>query len=403
MKRTLVTAGLALSVLVAGEARAGSDDLEGKAPLLRPDPAPDADAKGTVKLEHDPKKDEGEFKVKAERLDPALSFELFLEDAAGSGNLVSVGTMEADDDEDEGGEFKIEFESEDGLPLGVSSVQELVGRALEVQSGGVVYLFGTVPEMSQEKGGKWQKAKSALVRPEPPVVAEAKGKIEVRSRSSDNRHRFKVKAEHLPADSYHLFVEDAVGSGQFVDAGAMAQDDEDDDEGSEYEFKADTKNGDALPAGAQTAAELAGRRVEVRDSLDQVVLYGTVPDVTMPPSESKKQKAKAEFEDPASEVEGKIEIRSDPKKGSEEIKIKAEKLPEHATVELYMHDDAAQWVKLADLETDGDGDAKWRARTKKGEPLPFGVAQVADLSGRGVKIRDPASGQDLLQMVVPSF
>lgn len=386
----LASAALPVSALADG----GGDKQEGIAPLLRPDSAPDGDAKGKVRIRHDGKKGEDEFKVEAEHLDSGLNLEVFLEDGDSSGNLVSIGTMDPDD---EPGEYEFEMESEDdGLPFDVAEVAELIGRRIEIRSGSTVYLEGLVPDFGAKvKGsGKWKKGKAPLVRPDQAPDEDAKGKVEIRSRDKDNRHRFKVEAEHLDGGPFHVFVEDAVDSGVFVDAGAMESDDD------EFELEFDTKDGDALPAGAATASELIGRRVEIRDASDAVHLHGVVP-AFFDKSTGKKKKAKGELSGDVGK--GKVEIRSKPKKNAEELRIEVAKQAEHDTVDLYMADEGGVLQLIATLETDGDGDARYRVRTKKGEALPFGVFKVEELSGRAIEIRDSATGEVNLSGTVPLF
>lgn len=385
----------------------GSSGEKGEGPLIRPDPPPDADAKGEVSIRHD---DDGDdrFEVKAEHIDPLVTYEVYLESALGSGSFTSIGSLAADDDDDEpgdddqpvgspddDGELKLEFRSDhDRLPLDLAAVAELIGLRLEIRADGDVYLAGIVPAFGSGEGsGSWLKAQTYLVRSATTTDENAKGRVEVAQRSKDNRQRFKVKAEHLPAGSYSLFLEEAPGSGNLVEVAALLGDDEsDDDDGDddEFEYEADTGDGDALPLGATSLDDLAGRLLEVRDSSGALVfLSGAVPDLASASGGSGSQKGEVKLS--GNGVELRLKLRARPAKGDEELTLQVKKAVAGAALELHVRNPANDQLELVvALTASGKGEAKFRVRTKKGDPLPFGVLHLSDLVGQSLELRDTA-------------
>ena len=77
------------------------------------------------------------------------------------------------------------------------------------------------------------------------------------------------------ASDLHVWVEDAAGSGVFVEAGLVDQL----GDSANGRFRRRAKDGQSLPLGVWGVAELAGRLLEVRDDLDAVVLSVVVPAV----------------------------------------------------------------------------------------------------------------------------
>lgn len=418
LPRVLLSAAFAFTL--SGLAQGGG--LEGEAPLMRPPDAPDPDAKGEIEVEQE-KDGEAEFELEAEGLDPGGAFEAFLEDAAGSGNLASIGLLELDDDEGEA-EFKLRFESDEGgLPLGAQSIEELVGRRVEVRGAGdLVYLYGVVPALSDHKGkgGGWDVGKGYLTRAAG-AVDDERGKVELRTRDSDGRTRFKVEAEHMPLDVFGLFLEDAVGSGTMVEVGALSadgdddlissssegedegdDDDEDDDDGSEHEYEVDTGHGDPLPLGAASAADLVGRRFEVRASGGAVVLEGVVPDPAAGSEKTVKAKDSLEDDD-EDDDEGRLFLLSKPKKGEEDFRLTLKGLAADS-VELFVEDPVSSvMTSVGVFDVKSNGKLKVRFRNKHGEPLPLGVASLRDLSGMALEVRAASGGEVLLSGVVPEL
>jgi hypothetical protein len=264
--------GLAVLALLAA-------DLSGMGPklpkedstvqLVRPDPAPDADAKGSLRVRSD--KQGERFELKLQRVDALLEHDLFIEDPDDSGLFVHVAALQSSGDDDM--KLMLATKQGDALPLGATDIDALVGRRVEVRAGEDVVLQGSVPAFGLSK--KPVKAKVDLAAPEAAPAPDMKATLKLRSKPDKGQERFDLKAKKVPfadAGPFRVFIEDGVGSAAFVDAGAL-----DPVGDSEGRFRRDSKQGQAMPLGAAGVAELAGRAIEVRDGEDVVFLEGTIP------------------------------------------------------------------------------------------------------------------------------
>ncbi|MBW2447442.1 MAG: hypothetical protein JRG83_16145 [Deltaproteobacteria bacterium] len=278
----------ALALLaVPHTADADGETLRARSALVRSVGSPDADVSGRVAVMVK-NKDGGRvierLRVHVDDSDEAVIHLLYLEDDAAILQFVAFLTP----DEDEPGElgYHASLKSKRGnsirndLPLGVASVLDLAGRALEVRlddgaGGELPLLEGVVPEAVSGKGPHLR-AKADL---DPTVNApDADGKIKLRSRPVKGDERLELHAEGLDTSlgqTYHMFLEDPAALGTFVDQGALAPDP---DEPDQLELKIRTKDGDPLPFGVATVGDLAGLAIEVRDgATGDVMLTGTVP------------------------------------------------------------------------------------------------------------------------------
>jgi hypothetical protein len=255
-------------------------DLSGMAPkppkkdsqvsLVRPDPAPDADAKGSLRIRSDKKGER--FDVHVQKVDPDLAHDVYIEDPDGSGLFTFVAALDAG-----GSKLKLALDTKKGdeLPLDAVSTEALIGRRVEVRVGADVILKGTVPAYGLSK--KPASAKSEIVAPDGAPAPDMKAKLKLRSKANKGQERIDLKAKKVPfADDgpFHVFIEDAAGSDVFVNVGELEQKD-----GSHGRYRRDTKQGDALPLDVAGVSELAGRELQVRDDGNVVYLAGVIPAV----------------------------------------------------------------------------------------------------------------------------
>ena len=97
---------------------------------------------------------------------------------------------------------------------------------------------------------------------------EATGRV--RLFSSSVRDRLEVEVDRVdPVPVLTLFLDD--GTGTLVDAGALPG------PSTRRTLVFDTRRGDPLPAGAPSAADLAGRYLEIRDGNGAALLAGCIP------------------------------------------------------------------------------------------------------------------------------
>lgn len=350
---------------------------QARAPLVRPAAAPDPDASG--RLDFRDHKNQGRFSFHAKHLDTGLPFEAFVEDAVGAGTYTSVGALTVDGDS-----LVLEFDEKDGpLPLGVANVADLIGRLVEIRNAGQAHLVGLVPEFPPKnvnKGGAWDRGKIALTRPViAPPDADAKGTLELRTKKADNRDRFTLKTQKVPAGTitFSLFLEDAVGSGIFVDSGPLTGDDD------AAKMKVDTWSGAPLPFGVFDVEDLAGRALEVRGSDGFTYLETTVPAF----HDGKKKIAKAKSNLAGTGGTGKVSTERHAVAPFERMKLEAKTTTLDGVVDLFVEDPASNVLTLvASLSTNGAGKCSFAVSTKSGAPLPFG-ATLEELDGMAIEVR----------------
>jgi len=270
MLRTLLAPTLLLGLLAESAAASGVD-FDVTTSLVRPEPAPDADVEGKLRL-RDKKPGDQRFEVTVENTDPTLDHLVRIETSPGSGVYENVGLMSWDGFD----EVKLKVKTKKGasLPLGKAKVQQLVGHEVVVQVLGQTIVSGT-PADSGGKG-KTLEGKTLLATAPSSPDPNAKAKVKLRSKPSKGDERFIVKVEKIDpvATTYTVFLESPAGSGTLVAIGELSPSASNPSKGV---FKRKTKKGQALPLGASSAVELGGRPIEVRADPGGLVASGTTP------------------------------------------------------------------------------------------------------------------------------
>jgi hypothetical protein len=229
---------------------------------------------------------------------------------------------------------------------------------------------------------------------------DAKGRIRIRS-DDQNREEFEVKAERInPSLSHTLFVENAGGAMEFV--GPMQPDGND-----EVRYRVRTKDGDLLPVGASSVADLAGRRVEVQQS-GQAMLEGTVAAIGIGGrARVRKDLAATVLAPPRAKAQARM--RSRPAKGDERFEVSARRMDfsQGQDYRLFL-EDPANLGNLVDVgalvpQRPGQRTIRFRRRTKDGQALPFGVPRVGDLAGLAVQIVDVTTNNIYFDDTLPSL
>jgi hypothetical protein len=225
------------------------------------------------------------MRVKLERATSGFQLDAFVADASGA--LHDVGDFR----EKRAGHYswRVRTQKGEALPFGVADLSSLAGRAFEVRTtAGNLVATGTIPTVAaaSASAGKSAKLRSPLAVDDDAASSDddapgsssstgVKAEIEVR-RKSDGREEFKIEIERAAAGLIlTAFMTDAAGA--FQEIGALSPDDDDDDDG-EYRLRLRTNEGDALPLGAATLHDLAGRLVEIRNAAGDVIASGEVPD-----------------------------------------------------------------------------------------------------------------------------
>jgi hypothetical protein len=262
----LASALLTGGVLALGPGKGKQDS---QISLVRPDDAPDDNAKGTLRIRH--KGNADSFDVHIMKVTAGNEYHLWIEDPVDSETLIESYELDGD-----GGSQKLKLDTKkgDGLPLDALSLDELIGRRVEIRHGGNVVLLGIVPPFGLPK--KPQKAKVDVDAPDGAPEPDMHGTLSLRSKANKGQERIDLKAKHVDFGDgpFHVFVEEDVDSDTFVAAGKLEKTDK-----HEGRWRRDTKKGQALPDGVFFVSELAGRLLEVRDDADIVYLRCTIPDL----------------------------------------------------------------------------------------------------------------------------
>src|SRR5262245_46824327 len=153
------------------------------------------------------------------------------------------------------------------LPFGVTSVDALAGRAVQIRDeGGVLYLFGFVPSLSDDD------SPSHAHKPMHPLVP-GHGQMRLRDVPKHARRRFEVRATDLQGHHHVAVRVENPTTHQMTTIGVIAVNKND-----HAVLRRDTEKGEALPFGQTQLKPLIGLDVEVRDAVTQeLLLTGKVP------------------------------------------------------------------------------------------------------------------------------
>jgi len=268
---------LAIAALVAGiAAPALALPKKGKqkvvATYVRPlvDASGD-DARGKIKLfSKSKKKKSDERLVFRAKFLPKAPHSVFMESDVGSGSFVLVGELKG---KGNARKLKLKTKKGDVLPFGVSAVEDLAGRGVQVRDEADAVVLSSIMPVFVPKGSP-DVVLVDLVLPASPPEPAAEGRVELMSKPWKGDERFGVEAQSLPAGEYSVFVEEPLGSGLFEEVGDLAPDP---DEPGQLQLDLRRKFGDPLPLGVEVVDELLGRAVEVRDSVGSAFLQVVLP------------------------------------------------------------------------------------------------------------------------------
>jgi hypothetical protein len=251
-----------------------------------------------------------------------------------------------------------------------------------------------------------QTGSAALTAPEGGPQPLAGGCIEVEKK--DTGQEFEVEVRNVDAAvALTVLIDD--GTGTFVSIGPLEAG------ATERELELNTAEGDALPAGALTVEDLAGRTVQVRDGADAVVLSGTVPALGThacedgddgdddDQGEAEPARARAalmrDAASPDADASGCIKVEKEP--GEESLEIRVAHLDAGLAIEFFLEDAGGAMVSVGTAAVDDEGGAEIEFSTEDGGTLPLGAASVDDLAGRRVEVKT-ADGTLLLFGQVPA-
>lgn len=232
---------------------------------------------------------------------------------------------------------------------------------------------------------------------------DAHGEIRIESRP--DRERFKIEVEHLTAGrSVVAVVID--GSGNEASLGARAA-----GLTGEVEWSLNTANGDTLPFGVGSVADLVGFEVEVRDAADASIsiVCGTIGDLPLSAGDdshvdSEGREGVARVNAPVgSEAHVKIKHRTGDE-ARDEFEAEVEHMVSGDVVDVWLENPASlgTFSLVGSMTVGGEGEGRLEISTQDGDTLPFGVTSAGDLAGLHVEFRTPG-GVVLFAGLVPAL
>jgi hypothetical protein len=246
------------------------------------------------------------------------------------------------------------------------------------------------------------RGEGALVRVDEPLDPQARGEVRIRAKRNDQR--FEVKAKKIDRDrDVELWIED---DGDFSFVSDLKRSDDDGGDLATFKYKArlrTNKNRGSLPLDAEMVEELVGLAVEIRAD-GETLLVGYVPELGIPNRLKIDERSELEATDAAtdlsSEARARVKLRSRPARDDQRFEVKVTDFPDVSSEDLHLWledpDDPDVLVDLGAFEPDGEdaGEHWFRRRTRKGDPLPFGVRSIQDLFDLDMEIRN--GGDDTL-------
>ncbi|MEN8149947.1 MAG: DUF4382 domain-containing protein, partial [Planctomycetota bacterium] len=217
-----------------------------------------------------------------------------------------------------------------------------------------------------------------LTRPADGPDDDARGTVKVKD--SPGTSLFSIKLKKVDRDvTYTLWIED---EDLWVKLGETL---------GRKKWKANTARGDELPLGADTAADLAGLSLQVRDGDDEVVLVGIVPDAT-DKKKTRKQKGKLTPPDP-------VPFQGDVQADDVTVRVRVRKA-EAGDYDVFLEGDDEEMSDIGDLVVGSNGSGLWTICAKKGDTTPLGCDGYGDLSQRRIQVRD-GEGEIVLEGEIP--
>ena len=250
--------------------------------LQRTDANDDPDMTGQLELERDMVRQE--FQVQVQNADAGRDLELVVIDPDGNEESQGVRTVDALGE----AEWRMNTEDGDRLPFDVADLDELEDHGVEVRDAntGIALLTAGVTEMpppagsgggpddGDSDGGVDRSHGIALLTA---VEPDLEGFVEIRSRDDGACESFLMQAEGLAKGrTVEFFVEDPETAGSYLSLDTRTA------QGSkgQVHLGLSTAQGDDLPAGVSSVADLVGLGVEIRDAeTGDLLLYGTIPEL----------------------------------------------------------------------------------------------------------------------------
>lgn len=367
--------------------------------LIRPTPAIDPDARGQITLELDSSGPGEKFRVRIDRVDTSSqSYQLWLEEPLGSGLLTTVGSFDADSRHDDRAEYERRTDRGASLPLNAPNLAALKDRQLEVRDGsGQAILLGTVPDIgngqSNSGNNRRDSSETPLQRPSPAPLPQAQGSVQAQLQGNQSELEIETEDFDVANATFRVWLADA--QAVMVEIGTLAP-----DRGRSDHGRAEWRQpGNGMPLGANSISELIGRRVEIRNANDEVVLFGAIPALGTANSNSRSnQRLGRESSGGQFGAKGQSKTSWQAARGRFRLDVRAFATNPSSDAELWIQHPTSGLFELVATESWTGGrvrKALFRWDSSRSQALPFGVTDPSVLLGLPIEVR-LASGERLL-------
>jgi len=251
------------------------------------------------------------------------------------------------------------------------------------------------------------RAMTCLTRDPDSPDAGVTGKVKIETR--EDRERFEIEVEHLASGTgINIYLAEHPAEGEDPDFSFLGSATA--NTGGEAEIERDTRDGDKLPLGAETVAELEGVLIEVRlfTTDEPLLLTGEVPALPeewLAPGDGVqagvRARARVRFEANEAGLEGHVELRRR-EQNRNCFEIEVEHLAPGQTVGFCLESavGSGEFVQLATCAANAEGECAFETENA----LPLGLSDIAQLAGREVAVREMSQngpGRILLMATVP--
>jgi hypothetical protein len=230
------------------------------AALTRPQSVAALEARGTFTVKVG--KTTQDVVVNCKGLTAGGTYTVLLEDGPGSANFDAIGTLAL-----KGGTGGLTVTGTGAPPatLGITSIAQLTGRRVRLRDGADAVILDALlplPGPSPSSSGKLP-----LLRNPATTFTAASGTVSFRYTAKTGGLLFGLAVKGVPASTaLSLEIEDAPGSGVFVDAGPLVL----------GKYVRNTGKGELLPGGGGTYGQISGRAIRVVAGAE-TVLAGLLP------------------------------------------------------------------------------------------------------------------------------
>lgn len=222
----------------------------------------------------------------------------------------------------------------------------------------------------------WLSARSDLVRDPGSGDGDDRGFIAVRA--SRRAEELLLVAEGLPGGRAVEFLVEGDSGGEYPAGRVVARLD------GRAALLLRSGGWDALPAGTPSVADLAGRPVAVRDEGGLLLLRGRVPPL---PSGAGVRRTRSFAADGETGVSARATLFASAPAGRRTARVDLRGLPPGAGVTLLVSDAGGRLREAGGAVASEAGTARFLFDSRRGDPLPGGAEDVADLAGRAFAIR----------------